>query len=159
QPVAVEIDTDVLSTLPPREVSSGLAEVISYGMILVAEFLDWCAAIAESLRAPGQAALSSSIAPSGHLKPQVVARSERESGERALLTFGHTFGHAIEAGMGYGAWLHGEAVGCGMVQAAELSARVHGLPQADVDRIRALVQAIGCPVLAPDLGAERWLDL
>lgn len=159
QPVAVEIDTDVLSTLPPREVSAGLAEVIKYGMILDAGFFAWCEANAARLRALDQATVSYAIARSCQLKAQVVGRDERESGERALLNFGHTFGHAIEAGMGYGAWLHGEAVGCGMVQAAELSARVKGLPQTDVARIRALVQAIGCPVLAPDLGVERWLDL
>ncbi len=78
---------------------------------------------------------------------------------RAILNLGHTFGHAIESGLGYGAWLHGEAVGCGMVQAAELSADVAGFDRADVARVRALVQAIGCPVVAPDLGADRWLDL
>ena len=89
----------------------------------------------------------------------MVGKDERESGLRAILNLGHTFGHAIEAGLGYGAWLHGEAVGCGMVQAAELSADVAGFPRADVARVRDLVAAIGCPTVAPDLGAERWLDL
>jgi len=159
QPVAVEIDTDVLATLPAREVSAGLAEVIKYGMILDAEFFAWCEAQAADLRALAPAAITHAIARSCELKAQVVGRDERESGERALLNFGHTFGHAIESGLGYGVWLHGEAVGCGMIQAAELSSRVAGLPSEDVTRIRALVEAIGCPVQAPDLGAERWLDL
>ncbi len=159
QPVAVEIDTDVLRTLPAREISAGLAEVVKYGMILDTGFFAWCEVNAQRLRALDEEALTYAIARSCQLKAQVVGRDERESGERAILNFGHTFGHAIEAGMGYGAWLHGEAVGCGMVQAAELSARVAGLPRADVDRIHALVAAIGCPVRAPDLGTQRWLDL
>ncbi|GAA5235903.1 3-dehydroquinate synthase [Verticiella sediminum] len=159
QPVGVEIDTDVLRTLPRREVAAGLAEVIKYGMILDADFFAWCEAHADALGALEPAAIAHAIARSCQLKAEVVGRDERESGERALLNFGHTFGHAIEAGLGYGAWLHGEAVGCGMIQAAELSARVAGLPRADVERVRALVRAIGCPELAPDLGAERWLSL
>lgn len=93
------------------------------------------------------------------LKAQVVGKDERESGLRAILNLGHTFGHAIESGLGYGQWLHGEAVGCGMVQAAELSAEVHGFAPADVQRVRELVAAIGCPVMAPDLGFERWVSL
>lgn len=159
QPIGVEIDTDVLGTLPAREISAGLAEVIKYGMILDSAFFAWCEANAHALLALDEAALSYAIARSCELKAQVVGRDERESGERAILNFGHTFGHAIEAGMGYGAWLHGEAVGCGMIQAAELSARVAGLPRAEVERIHALVKAIGCPVAAPDLGSERWLEL
>ncbi len=159
QPIGVEIDTDVLGTLPAREVSAGLAEVIKYGMILDAEFFAWCEANAAALRALEPAAVTRAIARSCELKAQVVGRDERESGDRALLNFGHTFGHAIEAGLGYGAWLHGEAVGCGMVQAAELSTRASGLSEAACARIRALVEAIGCPTEAPDLGAERWLDL
>src|SRR5690606_37260555 len=93
-------------------------------------------------------------------KALVVSQDEREtSGLRALFNLGHTFGHAIESGLGYGRWLHGEAVGCGMAQAAELSADVAGFPRADVERVRALVEAIGCPVVAPDLGADRCLEL
>jgi len=159
QPVAVEIDTDVLGTLPAREVSAGLAEVVKYGMILDTEFFAWCEDNAARLRDLDEAAITHAIARSCQLKAQVVGRDERESGERAILNFGHTFGHAIEAGMGYGSWLHGEAVGCGMIQGAELSARVTGLPAADVGRIRELVKAIGCPVVAPDLGADRWIEL
>lgn len=159
QPIAVEIDTDVLATLPAREVSAGLAEVIKYGLILDAEFWRWCEDNAAALRALDPAALAYAIRRSCELKALVVGKDERESGLRAILNLGHTFGHAIESGLGYGEWLHGEAVGCGMVQAAELSAEVAGFPQADVARVRDLVQAIGCPVVAPDLGADRWLAL
>lgn len=159
QPVAVEIDTDVLRSLPAREISAGLAEVIKYGLIIDAEFFDWCEAHAAELRALEPAAISHAIQRSCELKAHVVGQDERESGLRAILNFGHTFGHAIEAGMGYGKWLHGEAVGCGMVMAAELSARTHGLPAADVARVRALVEAIGCPAVPPAMEAERWLSL
>lgn len=159
QPLAVEIDTAVLATLPAREVSAGLAEVIKYGLILDPEFWTWCEQNAQKLRSLDPQAVAYAIRRSCELKAQVVGKDERESGLRAILNLGHTFGHAIEAGLGYGAWLHGEAVGCGMVQAAELSADVAGFPRADVARVRALVEAIGCPVVAPDLGADRWLDL
>ncbi|AHV93580.1 3-dehydroquinate synthase [Bordetella holmesii] len=159
QPVAVEIDTDVLATLPAREVSAGLAEVIKYGLILDAEFWRWCETHVEDLRALQPEALAYAIRRSCELKAQVVGKDERESGLRAILNLGHTFGHAIESGLGYGQWLHGEAVGCGMVQAAELSAQVEGFAADDVRRVRALVQAIGCPVAAPDLGFERWISL
>ena len=159
QPVAVEIDTDVLRTLPAREISAGLAEVIKYGLILDAEFFAWCEDNAAALRALDADALRHAIQRSCELKAWVVSQDEREAGLRAVLNLGHTFGHAIEAGLGYGEWLHGEAVGCGMVQAAELSVEVAGLPRADADRVRALVQAIGCPVGSPDLGADRCLDL
>ncbi|ALM85341.1 3-dehydroquinate synthase [Bordetella sp. N] len=159
QPVAVEIDTDVLGTLPAREVSAGLAEVIKYGMILDPAFWSWCEQNAGALRALEPAAIAHAIRVSCELKAQVVAQDEREGGLRAILNLGHTFGHAIESGLGYGAWLHGEAVGCGMVQAAELSAEVAGFPAEDVLRVRELVAAIGCPTVAPDLGAQRWMDL
>jgi 3-dehydroquinate synthase len=158
QPVAVEIDTDALATLPDRELSAGLAETIKYGMIADADFFSWCEANMEALRRRDPDAIVAAIRRSCELKAWVVSQDERESGLRAILNFGHTFGHAIEAGLGYGEWLHGEAVGCGMVQAAELSARVLGLPRRDVDRIRALVEAAGCPVRAPDLGLDQWLD-
>ncbi len=159
QPRAVEIDPDVLATLPAREISAGLAEVIKYGMIADAEFFHWCEAHVADLRALDGRAIGHAIRRSCELKAWVVSQDERESGLRAILNLGHTFGHAIESGLGYGQWLHGEAVGCGMVMAAELSARVCGLDRASVGRIRALVQAIGCPVQAPDLGAQRWLAL
>jgi 3-dehydroquinate synthase len=159
QPVAVDIDTTVLATLPAREISAGLAEVIKYGLIIDAPFFDWCEANVGKLRALDPQAMAYAIQRSCELKAQVVSADERESGLRAILNFGHTFGHAIEAGLGYGEWLHGEAVGCGMVLAAELSARVHGLPADVVQRVRRLVQAIGCPVNPPDLGRGRWKDL
>ncbi|TAM90980.1 MAG: 3-dehydroquinate synthase [Candidimonas sp.] len=159
QPVAVEIDTDALATLPDRELSAGLAETIKYGMIADADFFDWCEASVDALLRRDQEAIITAVRRSCEIKARVVSQDERESGVRAILNFGHTFGHAIEAGLGYGEWLHGEAVGCGMVQAAELSARVLGLPRADADRVRALVDAIGCPVRAPDFGLRRWLDL
>uniref|UniRef100_UPI003341F8E9 3-dehydroquinate synthase n=1 Tax=Castellaniella defragrans TaxID=75697 RepID=UPI003341F8E9 len=159
QPLAVEIDTDVLSSLPPREISAGLAEVIKYGMIADAQFFDWCETHAQALRALDRQAVRHAIRRSCELKAWVVSQDERETGLRAILNFGHTFGHAIESGLGYGQWLHGEAVGCGMVMAAELSARICGLERAAVERIRDLVAAIGCPVRAPDLGVDRWLAL
>jgi 3-dehydroquinate synthase len=159
QPIAVEIDTDVLATLPDREISAGLAEVIKYGLILDPEFWQWCEREAQALRALDPAAIAYAIRRSCELKAQVVSQDERESGLRAVLNLGHTFGHAIESGLGYGKWLHGEAVGCGMVQAAMLSALVDGFPESDVQRVRDLVAAIGCPVTAPDLGLERWVDL
>jgi 3-dehydroquinate synthase len=159
QPIAVEIDTDVLRTLPAREVSAGLAEVIKYGLILDAEFWSWCEAHVHDLRALKDPALTYAIGRACELKAKVVGEDEHDLGRRAILNFGHTFGHAIESGLGYGAWLHGEAVGCGMVQAAELSAELEACPSADVTRVRALVKAIGCPIDAPDLGLERWVAL
>ncbi|CAM5785049.1 3-dehydroquinate synthase [Castellaniella caeni] len=159
QPQAVEIDPAVLATLPAREVSAGLAEVIKYGMIADAPFFDWCEAHVAALRALDDDAVAYAIRRSCELKAQVVSQDERESGLRAILNFGHTFGHAIESGLGYGAWLHGEAVGCGMVLAARLSVRECGLDPAVAERIQALVAAIGCPVQAPDLGPDRWFEL
>lgn len=159
QPVSVEIDPQVLATLPAREISAGLAEVVKYGLIIDAEFFSWCEANSAALRALDPDAVAYAIRRSCELKARVVSQDERESGLRAILNLGHTFGHAIESGMGYGQWLHGEAVGCGMVQAAELSADLLGLPRADVERVRRVVQAIGCPVEAPDLGLERWIEL
>lgn len=159
QPIAVQIDTDVLASLPAREISAGLAEVIKYGLIIDADFFRWCEQNTPALRQLDADAIRYAIQRSCELKAYVVSQDERESGLRAILNFGHTFGHAIEAGLGYGKWLHGEAVGCGMVQAAQLSALTEGLPQADVQRIYDVVQASGCPVLPPDLGRERWLEL
>lgn len=159
QPIAVEIDTDVLKTLPEREIAAGLAEVIKYGMIIDAEFFDWCERNVSALRALDQDAITYAIQRSCELKALVVSQDERESGLRAVLNFGHTFGHAIESGLGYGQWLHGEAVGCGMVQAAELSVAAIGLDPASAARVHALVRAIGCPVQPPNLGTERWIEL
>ncbi len=159
QPIAVEIDIDVLTTLPAREIAAGLAEVIKYGLIIDADFFAWCEQNVRALRQLDPAVIGQAIKRSCELKAHVVGKDERESGLRAILNFGHTFGHAIEAGLGYGQWLHGEAVGCGMAQAAELSAVSTGLSQDSVERVRALVQAIGCPVAPPDLGLERWIEL
>src|SRR5690554_1985442 len=159
QPISVQIDPDVLVTLPAREISAGLAEVVKYGLIIDAPFFDWCEQNAAALRALDPQAVTYAIQRSCELKAHVVSQDERESGLRAILNLGHTFGHAIEAGLGYGAWLHGEAVGCGMVQAAELSADLLGFPRADVERVRSLIEAIGCPTVAPDLGRDRWVRL
>ncbi|HUH60117.1 MAG TPA: 3-dehydroquinate synthase [Candidimonas sp.] len=159
QPIAVEIDTDVLATLPAREISAGLAEVIKYGLIIDELFFDWCEANVAALRALEPRAVTHAIQRSCELKAHVVSQDERESGLRAILNLGHTFGHAIESGLGYGQWLHGEAVGCGIVMAAELSSVELGFPAASVSRVHALVRAIGCPVTAPDLGLQRWIDL
>ncbi|HLU04654.1 MAG TPA: 3-dehydroquinate synthase [Advenella sp.] len=159
QPVSVDIDINVLRTLPAREVSAGLAEVIKYGLILDRAFFEWCESNVARLVALDADALAYAIARCCELKAQVVSEDEKETGLRAILNLGHTFGHAIEAGLGFGTWLHGEAVGCGLVQAAVLSGKVLGLPAADINRVRALVRAIGCPDIAPDLGEGVWLDL
>jgi shikimate kinase/3-dehydroquinate synthase len=159
QPRAVLADTSTLATLPARQLSAGLAEVIKHGAILDAAFFDWIEANIGQLMGRDQAALAHAIARSCEIKAEVVRQDEREGGLRAVLNFGHTFGHAIEAGLGYGAWLHGEAVGCGMVMAADLSHRLGLVDAATVARMRALVAAAGLPTVAPDLGAERWLEL
>jgi len=159
QPRAVIADTATLDTLPARELSAGLAEVIKHGAILDAGFFDWIEANIAKLVARDHAALAHAIARSCEIKADVVARDEREGGLRAVLNFGHTFGHAIEAGMGYGTWLHGEAVGCGMVMAADLSRRLGLIDDAAVERVRKLVEAAGLPVVAPDLGVDRWIEL
>lgn len=159
QPKAVLADTSTLETLPVRELSAGLAEVIKYGCIIEVPFFEWIEANMGLLMARDKGALAYAIARSCEIKADVVRQDEREGGLRAILNFGHTFGHAIEAGMGYGAWLHGEAVGCGMVMAADLSQRMGLIDTATVERIRDLVSAAGLPIVAPDLGAERWLEL
>lgn len=159
QPRAVLADTSTLSTLPDRELSAGLAEVIKHGAILDAAFFDWIEANVKALVAREPQALAHAIARSCEIKADVVRRDEREGGLRAVLNFGHTFGHAIEAGLGYGEWLHGEAVGCGMVMAADLSQRLGLVDAATVERLRALVKAAGLPTVAPDLGVARWIEL
>ena len=159
QPQAVIADTATLDTLPPRELSAGLAEIIKHGAIIDAAFFDWIEANIGKLMARDSAALAYAIQRSCEIKADVVRQDEREGGLRAILNFGHTFGHAIEAGMGYGEWLHGEAVGCGMVMAADLSHRLGFIDAATRSRMTALVQAAGLPVVAPDLGTERWLEL
>jgi 3-dehydroquinate synthase len=159
QPIAVEIDTQVLASLPMREISAGLAEVIKYGLILDEAFWIWCENHAAACCARDEASLAYAIRLSCELKARIVAQDHTDTGLRAILNLGHTFGHAIEVGLGYGQWLHGHAVGCGLIQAAELSADLVGLPRSDVARVRRLVAAIGCPTLAPNLGIERWLTL
>lgn len=159
QPIAVEIDTQVLTTLPKRELTAGLAEVIKYGFIEDVEFLRWCRTNVKDLLAGDVQALRYAIQRSCEVKAAVVSEDERESGRRAILNFGHTFGHAIEAGLGYGEWLHGEAVGCGMVMAAELSRQLGYLSADDVARTRDLVAAIGAPVQAPRWPLGRWHEL
>ena len=159
QPQSVLADTATLSTLPDRELSAGLAEVIKHGAIIDADFFRWLEQNMAQLMARDDEALAHAIRRSCEIKADVVRQDEREGGLRAILNFGHTFGHAIEAGLGYGQWLHGEAVGCGMVMAADLSVRLGYLAPEDRTRIVALVQAAGLPTVAPDLGEARWLEL
>jgi 3-dehydroquinate synthase len=159
QPQRVVCDLDVLTTLPQRELSAGLAEVIKYGPVADADFLDWIEAHLDALLAREPQALMHAVRRCCELKAQIVGMDEREQGLRAILNFGHTFGHAIEAGVGYGAWLHGEAIGCGMVMASDLSVRLGLMPRAFLARMRRLIERAGLPVRAPDLGVERWLEL
>jgi 3-dehydroquinate synthase len=159
QPRAVLIDTSVLRTLPDRELRAGLAEVIKYGAIRDAQFFAWLEANVDALLARDDDALTHAILRSCEIKAQVVAADERESGERALLNFGHTFGHAIEAAQGYGAWLHGEAVAAGMVCAARLSQRACGLDDEAVLRLTRLIGAADLPTSPPTMSIERWLEL
>jgi shikimate kinase/3-dehydroquinate synthase len=159
QPQAVIADTDTLRTLPARELSAGLAEVIKYGPITDAAFFDWIEANIDKLRANDSDAMTYAIQRSCEIKASVVQQDEREGGLRAILNFGHTFGHAIESGLGYGKWLHGEAVGCGMVMAADLSQRLGYIDNTARERIKTVIAAAGLPVEAPDLGEARWLEL
>ncbi|HET8746114.1 MAG TPA: 3-dehydroquinate synthase [Ramlibacter sp.] len=159
QPARVVCDLDTLRTLPARELSAGLAEVIKYGPIADPAFLDWIEANIDALLAREPQALAHAVKRSCEIKAEVVGQDERESGLRAILNFGHTFGHAIEAGLGYGEWLHGEAVGCGMVMALRLSQRLGGVDAAFVQRVTALIARAGLPTVGPALGAERYLEL
>ncbi len=159
QPQRVICDLATLDTLPPRELSAGLAEVIKYGPIADADFLLWIEAHLDALLARDRAALAHAVRRSCEIKAWVVGQDEREAGLRAILNFGHTFGHAIEAGLGYGEWLHGEAVGCGMLIASELSAQLGLVPTAFVSRMQRLIARAGLPVRAPALGADRYIEL
>ncbi len=159
QPLRVVCDLDTLKTLPGRELSAGLAEVIKYGPIYDTDFLAWLEQQMPALLACDAQALAHAVRRSCEIKADVVGQDERESGLRAILNFGHTFGHAIEAGLGYGEWLHGEAVGCGMVMAADLSAELGLVSQAMVGRVKTLVQAAGLPTVGPRLGVQRYLEL
>jgi 3-dehydroquinate synthase len=160
QPRAVIADTATLDTLPDRELSAGLAEVIKYGLIGDPDFFDWIETRMTDLRGRDPAALAQAIRRSCEAKARVVAADERESGRRALLNLGHTFGHAIETGAGYGNWLHGEAVGAGMCMAADLSHRLGWLDTKALARVRRVVAAAGLPIAPPEgLSAERFLEL
>jgi 3-dehydroquinate synthase len=163
QPLLVVCDLSTLDTLPQRELSAGLAEVIKYGPIADMAFLEWLETSMDALLARDKDALAHAVRRSCEIKAWVVGQDEREAGLRAILNFGHTFGHAIEAGMGYGAWLHGEGVGVGMLMAAELSLRLGLVDAGFVDRVRTLVQRAGLPLRAPVLDAEdnagRYLAL
>jgi 3-dehydroquinate synthase len=158
QPRVVIADTQLLSSLPPRELSAGLAEVIKYGLISEPTFLGWLEANIEALRALEPAALAHAIGTCCQIKARIVAADEREHGERALLNLGHTFGHAIESATGYQQWLHGEAVGVGMLMAADLSRRLGHISAAELARLRLLLQRAGLPIQAPAIGAARALD-
>lgn len=162
QPRLVLADTDTLKTLPARELSAGLAEVIKYGLIRDIPFLEWLEANLDRLLARDDDALAYAIERSCRNKAAVVAADELETatdGGRALLNLGHTFGHAIETGIGYGEWLHGEAVAAGMVMAAELSRRLGWLRDADLTRIKTLLSRANLPVVGAMLDADRYLDL
>jgi 3-dehydroquinate synthase len=159
QPRRVLCDLDTLSTLPVREFVAGLAEVIKYGPIADEPFLGWLEANLDALLARDDRALAHAVRRSCEIKAAVVGQDERESGLRAILNFGHTFGHAIETGVGYGEWLHGEAVGCGMLMAADLSVALGLLAASDAQRIERLVQRAGLPLRGPALGAGRYLEL
>jgi 3-dehydroquinate synthase len=154
QPQLVVCDASTFSTLPQRELSAGLAEVIKYGPIADMAFLDWIDANLPILLSRDPAALAFAVRRSCEIKAQVVGQDERETGLRAILNFGHTFGHAIENGMGYGKWLHGEAVGCGMVMAAQLSQRLGLIDTAFVGRLTGLIERAGLPVVGPHLPAD-----
>ncbi len=159
QPERVVCDLDTLDTLPERELAAGLAEIIKYGPIADMAFFDWIEAHLPALRRRDRAALAHAVRRACEIKAEVVGQDEREHGLRAILNFGHTFGHAIETGLGYGQWLHGEAVACGMVLASALSAEL-GLVSADfTQRLTRLIESAGLPVAAPAMDGARWLEL
>ena len=163
QPQLVLADTATLNTLPDNELAAGLAEVIKYGLIRDLPFFEWLEQNIDRLLARDTEALQYAIARSCRNKAEVVAADEcerdgRESGGRALLNLGHTFGHAIESGMGYGNWLHGEGVAAGTIMAADLSQRLGWIGAQDVARTRSLFERAGLPTVAPDLGAEKYLE-
>jgi len=157
QPSAVLVDTDTLVTLPDREFSAGLAEVIKYGLIVDAEFFAWLEAHAGDLQARETGVLHQAIHRSCQLKAEIVAADERETGRRALLNLGHTYGHAIERCVGYGEWLHGEAVAAGICMAAEFSAQLGKLANTDVTRIKSLFSALQLPTAAPNIDVDAFM--
>ncbi len=158
QPQRVLCDLATLDTLPDRELRAGLAEVIKYGPIADMVFLDWIEDQLDALLARDRAALAHAVRRSCEIKAQVVGQDEKETGLRAILNFGHTFGHAIEAGMGYGQWLHGEAVACGMVIAADLSAELGLIDRSLATRLQRLIERAGLPVQAPQMPMAQWFE-
>jgi 3-dehydroquinate synthase len=159
QPQCVIADINTLATLPPRELSAGLAEVIKYGLIGDKGFYGWLEANMAGLIACDQLLLSEAIFRSCANKAKVVASDEKESGIRAILNLGHTFGHAIETAQGYGNWLHGEAVATGMLLAADLSARMGWVDASEVTRLKLLLQLAQLPVIPPPMSCEQFLTL
>ncbi len=157
QPRVVLADTDTLRTLPDRELSAGLAEVVKYGLIQDEAFFVWLEHQADKLLTRDTASLHHAVRRSCEVKAAVVAADERESGQRALLNLGHTFGHAIERGAGYGEWLHGEAIAAGICMAARFSARLGWLGEADVRRIASLFERLRLPVAPPALDPREFL--
>ncbi len=159
QPTAVIADLNTLKTLPPRELSAGLAEVIKHGAIADEQFLAWIEANASVLLACNTDVMEHAVLRSCEIKSAVVSADEKEGGIRATLNFGHTFGHAIEAGMGYGEWLHGEAVGCGMVMGADLSHRLGYISEAQADHLRIIIKSMNLPTEPPKFGSARYMEL
>ncbi len=159
QPARVLCDLATLDTLPQRELCAGLAEIIKYGPIADMDFLAWLENDIGALLARDRAALAHAVQRSCEIKANVVGQDEREGGLRAILNFGHTFGHAIETGQGYGQWLHGEAVACGMVMASDLSAALGLVPAALATRLQRLIERAGLPLLAPQMPLQRWFEL
>jgi len=158
QPRQVVCDLGVLDTLPDREMSAGLAEIIKYGASIDGEFLGWLERHVDDLRARRRDALAHAVRRSCEIKAFVVGADEKEAGLREILNFGHTFGHAIESATGYGTWLHGEAVAMGMALAARFSVRLGRIPQADADRLVALLERLGLPVRPPHIARDTWLE-
>ena len=159
QPQVVLADIATLNTLPDQELRSGIAEVIKYGLIRDLPFFEWLEQNMLKLLARDAAALQYAVTQSCQNKAEVVGADERESGDRALLNLGHTFGHAIETGMGYGVWLHGEGVAAGTIMAADLSHRLGWISEQDVARTRRLIELAELPVVGPLLGTENYLQL
>jgi 3-dehydroquinate synthase len=159
QPQLVLIDIDTLQTLPQRELSAGVAEVIKYGLIRDVKFFEWLEINMPKLMALDEAIVAEAVYRSCLNKAEVVAADEKEAGERALLNLGHTFGHAIENAMGYGVWLHGEAVAAGTIMAAELSLQMGWLLADDMQKIKAIFTDAKLPQTPPALGVEKYLEL
>jgi 3-dehydroquinate synthase len=159
QPLAVISDVTTLDTLPDRELRAGLAEVIKHALALDLAFVDWLEKNVEKVLARDRAALTYAVKRCCELKAGIVAADEREAGVRALLNFGHTFGHAIEAGAGYGSWLHGEAIAAGMAMAAELSLGLNLIGKTEVDRVKRLIERAGLPTRGPALAPQKLMEL